>query len=152
MLDSSSHTDINPFLKDDPLDAIAVGSNQEAGKYYLLDPQNKVSVYLGTVEEEMKFIFSDLKVKGSLQLYNYIERALPENQDWINLKVSYVMKRTGMSRSTILAAITDLKNLDVIRPKAQSVYWVNPRRLFRGNRVKYFRGIDKNLVIINKKI
>ena len=151
---------INPFVVDRTIDVIAikVGSQEDENTYveknkYYVERQRKTSIYYETHGDIDELLFGKLTPKAR-DLYWYIVYHLPENKDCINLKINDVRKKTGISRNAIVTALQSLKNANLITPKSQSIYWVNPMRVFKGNRLEYFKNLGQpylNVVSIVKK-
>lgn len=154
----------NPLVYSHPIEVVAIQKKDyvkesseilETGDiptdFYLFDRQPKVSVYKHKQSLIDELLFGTLRPRGR-DLFLYIMYHLPENQDYINLKLANVRKHTGISINSIVTALRDLQDLNIICPKAQSVYWVNPHYFFSGNRVEYYREVNKDLVVVKAVI
>lgn len=154
--------EINPFVVNNPIEVIRLDvksrftNNKDINdgiKYsadtlnsnYLVDKQKKITVYSHPFYSIDNILFGSLNSKAR-DLYLYIIYHLKENTDYISLKLCDVKKTTGISRNSIVAAIKDLKAVGIIAPKSQSIYWVNPMYIFRGNRIEYYRNIKEELI------
>jgi hypothetical protein len=153
-------TPMNPFVFDRKIDVVAikVGSTDDENIYveknkYYVERQRRTSIYYDTHYDIDEILFGKLTSKAR-DLYWYIVYHLPEGKDCINLKISDVRGKTGISRNAIVTALQSLKNANLITPKSQSIYWVNPMYVFKGNRLEYFKSLGDtylNVVSIIKK-
>jgi hypothetical protein len=133
---------INPFMNGNKINVVSKFGN-------LVETQNKISLYYDNHIDIDDILFNKLTSKAR-DLFLYISYHLPQNQDYINLKINDVRAKTGISRNAIVTALQSLKSANLIIPKNQSIYWVNPMYIFKGNRVSFY-GVygDNHLNIIN---
>lgn len=152
--------EINPFVVNNPIKVLSVNSkgviadNPKDGvvyegdilhrKYYI-DQQKKTSVYRHNNDFMNDFLFNKLNSKGR-DVYLYIIHHLPENQDYMELRIEKIKSATGISRNSIVTALKELKVASLISPKSRSMYWINPEFMFNGNRINYYRAIQEELV------
>lgn len=75
----------------------------------------------------------------ALRIYNYMAQKLGKDSDVIRMTYDQLMSVTGTSsKATITESLKTLKYFNIIRDKSRSVYWVNPRYMFNGNRLDYY--------------
>ena len=151
---------INPFVCDQPIEvylknttntSVDLNSIPTSGdivanptvygitQSFKIDKANKVSVYLHADTLKAKMFMSG----NSNKLLVYITETLDWNQDCFKLsgiKINNFMELTGIkSRTTISKCIEELCRYALIAPTVkQGYYWINPHRIFRGNRIKSF--------------
>lgn len=159
---------INPFIINVPIGVVAmpkkdyIKASSEISDdatalekleqtHYLYDQQRKVSIYLYNHELVDQMLYGTLNPKGR-DMFLYIMYHIPENQDWIKLKLSDIRKQTGISGNSVITGLTALKAAGIITLKSQSVYWVNPMFIFRGNRINYFRSISPDTIVVKNVI
>lgn len=114
-------------------------------RHILVDAHRKTNLYCPSVKLMDDLIFKNLSVR-SRDLLLYIMIHLTENQDFIKLPYKIIISRLKMSRNTVTKSIKELKLAGLIADKGQSVYWINPMYLFRGNRLKYYMDINPNII------
>jgi len=102
---------------------------------YRTEKQEKTYIYHDT-EIGKKLFQSNLKASGR-DLWHFILYSLPKDQDWINLKSSKVFKELGISRPTLYSAINQLVEAGLIAKKKNTEYWINPKYIFNGSRLKF---------------
>lgn len=112
---------------------------------YLVEAHRKTSVYCPTTKQMDAMVFRMLTSKARDVLW-YITIHLTEDCDYIRLPYETLMKTCKLSRNSIMLALKELKASGLIAPKAQSVYWINPAFLFRGNRLRYYSNIDESII------
>lgn len=121
-------------------------------KSYFVEAQSKTSVYYIPYAED--FLFKKLTRNGR-DIFYYIIYNLPKDADSIKLKLDKLVDETNISRPTIYRGIKELSECGVITKKNNSEYWINPYYMFNGDRVKFIRSIDENLIeqvsIVNLK-
>lgn len=122
-------------VKDIPEDGIIVGKYKTEISSYLIEQQERTSVY--RYSYVINVLFKHLTSSGR-DLLLYIIYKLPKEQDWINLKYDKVLNEMGVSRATLSRAIQNLVDNAYITKKAQSDYWVNPTLIYKGNRLAYY--------------
>lgn len=122
-------------VRDVPEDGIIVGKYRTEINSYIMEQQERTSVY--RVPYIINVLFKHLSSAGR-DLLLYIIYKLPKEQDWINLKYDKVLKEMDVSRSTLSRAIQNLVDNAYIIKKAQSDYWINPTLLYKGNRLSYY--------------
>lgn len=152
---------MNPLVSADPISVVALQKehyvSQEkdatglAGDLYLVDQDKKISVYKHSHAVIDALLFGSLTQKGR-DLYLYIMYHLPEGKDYITLRISDVRANTGISRNSIVSALKDLKALNIISSKSQSVYWVNPHYFFCGNRIKFYRESNPEAIVVKSVV
>ena len=157
MVKKSKIIPMNPLVSADPISVVALQKehyvSQEkdatglAGDLYLVDQDKKISVYKHSHAVIDALLFGSLTQKGR-DLFLYIMYHLPEGKDYITLRISDVRANTGISRNSIVSALKDLKALNIISSKSQSVYWVNPHYFFCGNRIKFYRGSNPEAIVV----
>lgn len=150
----------NPFALNRTLDVVCIkqGSEDDTNTYveknkFYVERQRKTNVYFETQTDIDELLYANLTQKGR-DVFLYLIYHIPENQDYINLKLSNVRAKTGISRGAIITALQALKQAGIITPKEQSVYWVNPFYIFKGNRINYFKELGEsylNVISIVKK-
>lgn len=152
--------EINPFVRHNPIQALNVskeiiyeevgsiklqGDAHKSNRNFLIDRTRKTSLYIDSYKHLDEILFQNLTPTGRDMLL-YIMVHVTENQDWINLKLDDVRKATGISKNSIVTALKCLKAAGIIALKSQSVYWVNPFYIFKGNRIKFYQDIDTTLI------
>lgn len=148
----------NPFMNSFVIEALRFRSKQEvpddvhkavhdweSSKSYLTDRDNKCSVYYIPYAENT--FFGEVKDAGR-NIFLYIVINLKSNQDWINMKLEKVCDEMRISRPTALKGLKELTDIGVVTKKSQSEYWINPRFLFNGNRIQYYKKMDEKYVNI----
>lgn len=114
--------------------------------HFLVEAHRKTSLYCPSASSMDEKIFKELSSK-SRDLLLYIMVHITTDQDYIKLPYKTLIKNIGCSRNTIMLALKELKSAGFITDKSeQSVYWVNPMYIFRGNRLKYYSAIDKDII------
>lgn len=152
---------MNPLVSADPISVVALQKEhyltQEkdasglAGDLYLVDQDKKISVYKHSHSVIDALLFGSLTQKGR-DLYLYIMYHLPEDRDYITLRLADVRANTGISRNSIVSALQDLRALNIIQSKSQSEYWVNPHYFFCGNRIKYYKENNPEAIIVKSVV
>ena len=148
--------DINPFIKlqdfklkllkiketkykieTSQRDSIILDGEYEAiTKVFFAEQQPKTSVYNIPYIENV--LFKELS-SSSRDLLSYIIYNIRTDEDSINLKYDKVCKEMCISKPTLSKAIKELVANSFILERRQSVYWINPFFLFKGNRVTYYQ-------------
>lgn len=152
---------MNPLVSADPISVVALQKehyvSQEkdatglANDLYLVDQDKKISVYKHSHTVIDALLFGSLTQKGR-DLFLYIMYHLPEDRDYITLRLADVRANTGISRNSIVSALKDLRGLNIIQQKSQSEYWVNPHYFFCGNRIKYYRDNNPDAVVVKSVV
>lgn len=112
---------------------------------YLVEAHRKTSVYCPTTKQMDALIFKMVTSKARDVLW-YIVIHLTEDCDYIRLPYDTLIKTCGLSRNSVMLALRELRAAGLIAPKSQSVYWINPAFLFRGNRLRYYSKIDGDII------
>lgn len=84
-------------------------------------------------------IFSNELKSSGRDLLLYIFYNLGRNKDWIKLKADEVVPIVGFTKPTFYSAITQLTTANIIQKKKMNQYWINPKYIFNGDRIKYFK-------------
>lgn len=113
--------------------------------HYLVEAHRKTTLYCSTTKTMDDIVFRDLSSK-SRDLLWYIMIHITEDQDYIRLPYDTLIATLRMSRNSVMLAMKELKENNFIVAKSQSVYWVNPAYIFRGNRLKYYSKIDNDII------
>lgn len=121
--------------KNDIQEGIITRFKKEISSYYT-EKQEKTSVYEIPYVENV--LFKELNSIGR-DILLYIIYNLKPNEDTINLKTDKVCKEMNISRPTFSRGINSLKDIALICNKEQSIYWINPYFIFRGNRINYYK-------------
>lgn len=153
--------EINPFVVNNPIEVICINGNKKVpessdsvdsvsyeksgSSLYYIEQQRKVSLYKHHNYKINDVLFGRLSNKGR-DMFLYILCNMPENKDYINLKLSSVRESSGMSRNAIIYSLKELCQSGILAVKEQSVYWVNPFYIFNGNRIKYYRSIGEQYI------
>lgn len=122
---------------------------QQVTSSYCAEQQSKTSVYNIPYIENV--LFKELSSKGR-DLLLYVIYNIPENTDYINLKIDKVCNKINMSKPTCLKAIQELLDVALLSKKSQSEYWINPLYLFKGNRIKYYQETCPECIEIKAEI
>ena len=142
----------NPFLKNFPLKVLLKQHTtyevefkdidtsgrmaKEVKTPYRLDTQKKTNVYYIPYIENV--LYDELS-PSARDVFLYIIYRIPENQDWIELPYSKLMKMLRIkSNKTIATSLQLLVDNAILIKKSQSAYWVNPHYVFKGNRLKFY--------------
>ncbi len=140
----------NPFALNRTLEVVCIkqGSEDDTNTYvesnkFYIERQRKTNVYFDSRAKVDELLYGTLTQKGR-DIYLYIIHHLPDNQDYINLKIEHVRSKTSISRGAIITALQSLKKAGIITPKEQSIYWVNPFSIFSGNRINYFKSLGES--------
>lgn len=102
---------------------------------YKLDSEPSVKIFTSSAKRKWLFSMSN----KALSLYLWIIYKIEHGEDflWINFK-SY-MEESGNSLNTVKAAIKELQEKGVVQYTGISnTFWINPKFMFRGNRVKKY--------------
>ncbi len=132
----------NPF--DDIDFAIHANTKREEGKfvsegeillpkYYDMENANIVKIYSTPSNRKVITLLS----ANAIKLFLWIAYELEYGKDavWIN-KHRYMKEAQISSINTYKKAIGELERYELIRlSKEKSVYWINPRYLFKGSRI-----------------
>lgn len=146
----------NPFVLNRPLEVVCIKPHSEeddnlyteSNKFYI-ERQRKINVYYDNHSNIDEMLYGNLTSKGR-DLFLYIQYHIPENKDYISLKLDDVRRKTGISKNALVTALQSLKANGIITPKSQSIYWVNPFYFFHGNRIKYFKELgDTYLKVVS---
>lgn len=112
------------------------------GAFYDTSPRDK-SINLFHISKDLISEFSQKSTKTGLsQLTFYILGELYYNREQVSLKIDVVARETGYSEAVVRRLISDLIKLSVIKRvsgglKSDSKYWINPIKIFKGNRYQY---------------
>ena len=106
---------------------------------FITDRANKVSTFINPDILQAKMLMSG----NANKLLVFIAETLTWNQDYIKLsglKIKNFMKAANISsRTTIGSAVRELCRYGFITPgMKQGYYWINPHRIFNGNRIKAY--------------
>lgn len=155
MIDSTK----NPFLFGEPLKLIHVIESNRSGKLsgksshieYNVEAQRYVRVYRVPFMDNI--LFKECTASGR-DLYLYIQNHLKIDFDFINLKLSKVMKALNIkSTTTFYKAIHELSSVSIIsRKSGAGEFWVNPHFIFNGNRVDYWEQNKGKIKMVDRTI
>lgn len=133
----------NPFINNNKID---VTFNKFGN---LIEKQNKINLYYNNNSDMDNILFQKLSSRAR-DLFLYIVYHLPNNQDYLEIKIKKIVETTKMSRNSVVNALKCLKSENLVSLKKQSVYWVNPMFFFKGNRVSFYKSYGENhLNIVN---
>lgn len=81
----------------------------------------------------------------SIQIIGYIFKELSEDMDYVVLSPKVLSSEFGASaNNTILRGIKDLlKNGFLAKKTGTHEYWINPSKIFKGSRAKWFNSIHE---------
>ena len=154
--------EINPFVINNPIAVIGVNTSRRldnrakdvdgiayegdmiSSKYYI-EQQRSTSFYHHPNYKIDETVYGKLKSKGR-DILLYILLRIKESTDYIELNPKYIRLATGMSRNSIFSGLKELKEAGIITVKQRGIYWVNPFYIFKGNRVKFYREINEDLI------
>lgn len=140
---SSKTPEINPFSINFKIyteykitsDRVEEGSIKQI-TYSLVETDKKTSLYRADTFEIMR------ELSGNARLvFLYIATHIGWNSEKIELKPDKMIRECRTSKATYYRSIEELKTMSLIvqASKRKDMYWVNPRILFHGNRIKVFK-------------
>jgi predicted transcriptional regulator len=144
---------MNPFIQNIRIPVVKVVENYYEAKTYsindgvipdyktisssfLMEQQDKILVYDIPYIENV--LFSEIKSSGR-DLFLYIVYNLKKEEDFIDLKPEKVCNKMGISRATYYNAIQQLNDIAILCKKHTTTYWINPKFLYKGNRLRYYK-------------
>lgn len=95
-------------------------------------------------------LYTDSKRKGVLtklsprasKIFIFVLLNLEKNQDYINFTAKQVGNFTGYSENTFYKYLDELFVQEILRRRHRDCYWINPRVLFKGDRLAYFKTVE----------
>jgi len=155
----------NPFIYSaSPIELMEIGTRNyvvsdnsttgvppdQISRTYLADRTSKTCVYYKSYVAED---FINKLSAPALKLFIYIIYKLPDNQDWIKIKIKTLQEQLNFkSTRTVAKALKCLVDTCVICKKSQSEYWVDPKVLFKGDRVSFYLKNHPDCVKVVAKI
>jgi len=88
--------------------------------------------------------YADLTPQA-IKIFLLVIMKLEKNLDYVELKIEQLQDFTGWSKNSIYKYIDELEKSALIqrRQGKHSSYWINPRYIFSGNRLEYFKTIQQ---------
>lgn len=131
-ISAASRTSISEFVVSEEVEELLVG------KKFPIDRVQKVSIYY-TVGIRDKIYKLSLQAKS---LLFYILYNLDPNRDYVQINRQYYMSQNKVkSHNTFRAALVELCENQIILPTGiyNTVYWINPKYIFPGNRLDKYK-------------
>jgi hypothetical protein len=130
---------INPFVSSLRIPAGKYGVELQDGKIreYEFDKDVGFKVFVANGRREM---FAGLGYR-SLQIWMWVMASIKTGEDYIWLNYTMMMEETGITTErTIREALKELYSKGFMAPcvKEKGVYWINPERAFKGNRINKY--------------
>lgn len=152
---------LNPFIVNQPIECVALpkkvaikASNDLSepldkllDTHFLHDSQSKVSVFRYGKKDIYNVMFGMLTSRAR-DLFIYIMYAINKDEDYILLSAAKVKGDIGMSNRTLTEAIKELRECNIVCFKSRSIYWVNPMYIFNGNRIDYYKALDRSNIVV----
>ena len=115
---------------------------------YLVDTQKKINIYIDPFALQLEMELSEV----ALKLLRYIEKTLQWNQDYFKMygkkSDNFMAMANIKSKTTMVKAVAQLCESGFItKDIKRGFYWINPFRLFHGNRKEKY---PEYIKIINK--
>lgn len=133
----------NPFTANLVLEANEYLKNRKMIGVGVGDKQTPISLYMTDDLLTIKKQFSP----AAKDMVDYICRYLGANRETIEIKYEkYCTVMGEISLRTFYRAKEELNNLIIVRKARKDVYYINPKFLFRGQRLKAF---PDNVVIVS---
>lgn len=104
-----------------------------------VDDGEKVSVYKLKKEDSNKFLRE--ATPAAVLLRAYIIDRLGANRDYLRLTQTRLNDDIGMNHRTFSRAVKELVYWEYIEKKNRFEYWVNPHKIFHGNRVRFYQAM-----------
>lgn len=130
-------------LTDHPNTGVGSGFKKES---FFVDDETKVSIF---TKPELRVVSTGLNPSGRLVILYLIYHLQPQ-EDWINLKIEKIQNEFSCSRRTVFNGIKCLVSLCLIARRDKSTYWINPKYLFSGSRINYYKSTHEDCFIIRK--
>jgi len=102
------------------------------------EADSKTNLY---VDNKRKGVLKGLSPKAS-KLFLFVMLNLERNQDYISFSAKQVEVFTGFSENTFYKYLDELFVQEILRRKHRDCYWINPRVLFKGDRLAYFKRVE----------
>ncbi len=107
------------------------------GEYFEVESIHFARVYRGKdKEDKMKIILS--LSPSAIRLYTWMQYYIPRDSDEIRINDNELCSVLGISDRQVQRARLELVNAAIIYRKKENVYWVNPRYLCSGSRIKMY--------------
>lgn len=145
----------NPFLKMiEDGDQVKVLSKDYVTR--IINHRDEISVLTNNLSfeaDDSTKVYNDSKRRNtyadlspqSIKVFLLVIMNLERNLDYVELKIEQLQDFTGWSKNSIYKYIDELEKSALIqrRQGKHSSYWINPRYIFSGNRLEYFKSVEQ---------
>jgi len=102
------------------------------------EADSKTNLY---VDNKRKGVLKGLSPKAT-KIFLFVMLNLERNQDYISFSAKQIEAFTGFSENTFYKYLDELFVQEILRRKHRDCYWINPRVLFKGDRLAYFKRVE----------
>lgn len=146
---------INPFLVNNPIEVVSKSRSQKSVNMDDIPTQGEIKGSVKVTEMTSSFLidrvtpaklymkaeffeqYVELSVAGMKLLHAILYR-LPVKKDIIDINISEYAQLMRCSIRTVYSGIYDLTDRGFIVKRKGTEYWINPHRIFKGDRTSAF--------------